>query len=267
MESLVLELQKDILNQNISTTNILRKAFVVARKLNILDIEEWITSELNGYKKFEKIPQYRELNGQLKVWNPYHGWQSLFTKNAEFSEKLSRRNSNQTIPEIEKMISEDDGTGSFCMHFSKALETDLMKGMSVPLQPALLLSAAQLQGIIDCVRNNILDWALRLESQGILGNKMTFSQKEKKAAKTVTINIKNYIENMSDSQIQQDFLKSTQIYYKNGLDIQKVKTFIDALKNSLKDIPLSKNDSKELSSGVETVEAQIKTSKPKKNII
>ena len=73
MSSIVIELQQESLNKNISISDLLRKALVVAKKLKISDFEEWITNELNGYEKAEDIPAYRYVAGSVKAWNPHHG--------------------------------------------------------------------------------------------------------------------------------------------------------------------------------------------------
>lgn len=78
MNSIVLELQRDALNPSISVLILLRKAYVVARKLNIRQFQEWIELELNGYKG-HPIPEYRVVRGQLRAWNPYHGWHQIVT--------------------------------------------------------------------------------------------------------------------------------------------------------------------------------------------
>ncbi len=69
MSGLVLELQRDALNPSVSTLDILRKALVVARKLNLKDFEHWIKLELDGYPS-EDVPDYRRTQGQLRAWNP-----------------------------------------------------------------------------------------------------------------------------------------------------------------------------------------------------
>ena len=50
MGSLVLELQKEALDQSVSTLSLLRKSLVVATKLKLQDFKDWIASEINGYK-------------------------------------------------------------------------------------------------------------------------------------------------------------------------------------------------------------------------
>ena len=58
MPSLIEELQRDALNQNVSVTELLQKCLVVAMKLGIDDFASWVRRELDGYKG-QKVPEYR----------------------------------------------------------------------------------------------------------------------------------------------------------------------------------------------------------------
>ena len=57
-----------------------------------------------------------------------------------------------------------------------------MRGMEFPFRPALEVSRSSYVAILDKVRNTILNWSLKLEADGILGEGLTFSQQEKKTA-------------------------------------------------------------------------------------
>ena len=76
MSSLVLELQADAINQEVSCSDLLRKALVVSKKLEVDSIENWLYQELNGYSgsPSDEIPDYRIIRGQVKALNPYHGY-------------------------------------------------------------------------------------------------------------------------------------------------------------------------------------------------
>lgn len=58
MSGLVLELQKDALNKEVSVSELLRKSLVVSKKLKITHIEEWINNELDGYNSTISPPKY-----------------------------------------------------------------------------------------------------------------------------------------------------------------------------------------------------------------
>jgi len=57
---LIESLQNDILEQNTELSSILRKAKVLASKLNNIEIKTWVDLELNGYQNEEELPEYRK---------------------------------------------------------------------------------------------------------------------------------------------------------------------------------------------------------------
>ena len=56
-EGIVIQLQREALDENVDIETLLRKAYLVARKLQLKDFEEWISSEQNGYNG--DVPDYR----------------------------------------------------------------------------------------------------------------------------------------------------------------------------------------------------------------
>jgi hypothetical protein len=50
MASLIEELQHDALNSNVRVGDLLRKAKIIAVKLDLPEFEKWVENELNGYK-------------------------------------------------------------------------------------------------------------------------------------------------------------------------------------------------------------------------
>lgn len=71
MEGIVIQLEKEALDESVSIESLLRKAYLVARKLKLSDFEEWINNEQNGYKR--EVPDYRMIHGEYRAWNPYRG--------------------------------------------------------------------------------------------------------------------------------------------------------------------------------------------------
>ena len=49
MSSAILDLQKESMVSNTELSDLLRKAYVISRKLRVKDFEKWINLELNGY--------------------------------------------------------------------------------------------------------------------------------------------------------------------------------------------------------------------------
>lgn len=192
MPKIVLELQRDAISETCSLGELLRKALVVAKKLHITDFELWVNHELNGYPPGSEIPKYREVVGSIKAWNPYNGWIPVVIKNAELARICSQRMIGQSVGSLETLVSGRKDI-SPQIPFPPEIETRLMEWLKSPLQPTLLVASNQIDGILQVVRNIILNWSLELESRGILGEDMTFTSEEQQAAKKIqSINIENF---------------------------------------------------------------------------
>jgi hypothetical protein len=267
LNSLIIELQQNALDPAVEITSLLRKALMAARKLGVSEFETWISSELNGYESGVAFPEYRKVRGTLKVHNPYNGWCPLMMGDAELAENLSKRSVGQPISELESLFTDKEKGGFFYIHFPSHIEQQLMSFMEIPLQPALLIGTAQLKGILDGVRNVILDWALKLEEQGVLGEGMTFSQTEKESAHSITYQIENIFGHVTHSQIQQRTKNSSQSIVNNSSNSEELQKLISEFKKNINSLNLTTEDISEAKANIETIEAQTKSSKPKSVII
>src|ERR1700691_3908877 len=78
MASLVEQLQAEAMNLSLPVVGLLMKMKALATKLDLKELLEWVDRELAGYAITDDIPAYRMVQGEFKVWNPYHGWQPIF---------------------------------------------------------------------------------------------------------------------------------------------------------------------------------------------
>jgi len=267
MKSIVLELQRDALNKDTLVTDLLRKAFVVARKLKINEFENWISKELEGYSDNSEIPGYREIAGEVKGWNPHHGWLPVYIQDTEMAELFSKRESSQCIAEIESLLINKDKDSCFHMPFNHEREQIICKAINTHTQITLETPHTGLVRILNAVRNIILNWALKLEEDGVMGEGMTFSEDEKKEVEKHSYNINNFYGEVTGTQIQQDSSKSEQNIKIKEISIESVGQFIDGLKNELPNIDLKDNANKELAAELTTIEAQITSPNPKTGIV
>ena len=104
MSSMVLELQRDALSHSTRVSVLVRKSLVVARKLNISEFTEWASLELKGYPTQDQVPAYRVVTGQMRVWNPYHGWIPFVLNSPEQVKFFSTGKLTQQIGEIENLL-------------------------------------------------------------------------------------------------------------------------------------------------------------------
>lgn len=266
MAGLVAELQSDALDRKTSVTDLLRKALVVSKKLSITQIEVWLSHELNGYPKDVEvdIPKYRHVRGQIKVHNPYHGWQPVHFGDPAMGEILSTRTISQPIGELEALNL--NASSTLTIPYPENIKNQLMAGMDVALPPILHVSSTSVVGILDAVRNNILEWALQLEQQGISGQGMSFSKQEQQAASQINYNITNNIGSMQNSQIQQASPSGSQkLSIEN--EINEISKIISSLKDSVDQLNLPIAAKDELNSEIDTILSQSRSPKPKSGIL
>ena len=100
MGGIVIELQREALDEKISIESLIRKAYLVAKKLKLKEFEEWLNQEQNGYKK--EIPEYRNITGEIKAWNPYHGWIPMIlpAKVADIASRMPIPNSISSLLDV-----------------------------------------------------------------------------------------------------------------------------------------------------------------------
>lgn len=63
MSSLVAELKKQVLDEAVAVSVLLRKALLVAKELHDEENAQWIRAELKGYSEGSKVPAYRTVFG------------------------------------------------------------------------------------------------------------------------------------------------------------------------------------------------------------
>jgi hypothetical protein len=210
MSSLIIDLQKDALDESISTTNLLRKALVVARKLKQKDFEVWIGCELNGYSDTDiEIPSYRNISGKLKAFNPHNGWIPAVIPNSDLENVITQRQVFDSISELEFLLNSTEGN-ELISGFSGHCEQQLRKIFNFHSIFQLFTSKSQFRKILDGVRNTVLNWSLKLEEDGIYGEQMIFTNKEKEIASNASYTVNNFYGDVNNSQIQQNSQDSKQ---------------------------------------------------------
>lgn len=209
MSYLVIDLQKSSLDSTISITNLLREAFVVAKKLKLDDFEKWINFELNGYCNTNDIPEYRKVYGQLKGFNPVNGWiPTLFNGDTKMQNILTIREVSEPIAKLEFLMNSEGS--SLCITYPTDVEQKLGAMFGYETKYQLFVDKSQFQGILEAVRTTVMNWSLELECDGILGEEMIFSDRERHIAVERNYTVNNFYGDVKNSQIQQNTKESKQ---------------------------------------------------------
>ena len=165
-------------DDNVSTSNLLRKVTVVAHYLKAADVADWVRGELNGYKTVESLPKYRH-NSITPVMGTWTGWGGSSSTQLlsplglpeDAAEVLFHVSFFQPISELEDLtkLSEDPSQSwdpwqviqyNKWNHEGKGVWVENMQ----LLNARRVVSRASIRGVIDTIRNTALDLALNLHT-------------------------------------------------------------------------------------------------------
>jgi len=264
VSSAIIDLQRESLNKDICVADLLRKAMVVARKLNLTEFRDWIEKELNGYK--EEVPDYRIVSGQIRGWNPYNGWIPLIFKDPKDGEAISKRACGQSIAEIENLV-QGGVKSQLHMPFPQHIQRKLSKGFGYDTEVSLFVSRTTLVKILDSVRNIILNWALKLEEEGVLGEGLSFSDFEKEMARKSPQNVNYFYGTVQNPQFAQGNQEAIQVGSTFQFDVSTISDFLEKLQQKIPDMALDSTKKAEIESEIATVRAQVVSPNPKKGIV
>jgi hypothetical protein len=182
--SLVEELQAAALNRDIPVSDLLRRVKLAAAKLKLTTTLDWVESELNGYNCDDAdIPSYRVGAGSLMTTTQHHGTRPAHG-DAESIAALSMSYFRESISSLEALLN-SGGNG----HIVVPVDHRLAKHLPNYARYDVYFSKNVVASIVDTVRNLVLDWAINLEAEGILGEGVSFTMEEKKKAAEATPNV------------------------------------------------------------------------------
>ncbi len=224
-------LQRLVADDNQPLTRVLREAKLISAKLRLEDVEHWVSYELSGYPAESDPPAYRAFSPScVEIRNPVSGWSFA----GHFSQRIK---AHEPIAEIERLSKGGQLTMSLHQNFKVSDGLGGALGSNWPQR--LVIDAGQYVNIVDAVRNELLQWTVELEKRGIVGENMSFDEKEKSSAIHQFFNIQKFtgvFGNVTNSQVTlhdyssiHQVLKSTQVPQDQRNELENI---MDELKSA-----------------------------------
>ncbi|MFA9398749.1 MAG: hypothetical protein ACERKV_10860 [Clostridiaceae bacterium] len=257
-KSVIIELQEDAMRMDNSISALIRKAYVIARKLKLKEFSDWLQYELNGYSNFEEgeWPEYRVIVGELKGWNPYYGWVPVIIQEESISNLICKQKIINSISNLEDML--ESGSKDVLIQLNAGTSNLISKSVEYDTKFGIFINKASISEICDMVKNIVLEWSLKLEEEGIEGEGLTFTKHEEDRASEIVTTINNYFGNVSKSQIQQNTSDSTQVL-SIGYSKENVENILKELKVNYKNINLPIDKAEDLRVHINQLEETIIT--------
>lgn len=267
MKSIVLELQAMASSSDTSVSDLLRKAKVVATKLDLPEMLEWVDNELTGYPADSEthLPEYRYIAGEVKAWNPVRGWMPIVFDSNEVYDLLSKRGISQSVGELDAIMATTKDDGSLYVDFAPIAKKTICEAIDFNTDIKFHTNISAVAGILSGIKNVVLDWSLRLEKMGILGEDMTFSKEEKeKVHESSTIfNIENFAGTIGDVKDNAN-ITINQI---NQANEKEIKDFLDQLEKFKSELSLTDVKNFELEDNVEKIKSELEGGSPKVDVV
>ena len=236
MKSAVLELQNVALDNSVDLSEALRKALAISTKLGLAEFRQWVALELEGYSKVDygNFPEYRIIGSQLIAKNPFHGHIPYLINDNETMENITTIFVSEPIQALVYLLKNRKGTLEYPLPAKWHSALIHAQGAG-PMEVTRIVSPNSIEAIIDRVRTQLLNFSLELETRGILGDGISFSQLEKEKASEMNQNInigffQGVLGDVSNSSIKQN----------NEITINKED--FESLKNYLINIGISSDD-------------------------
>lgn len=168
--SLLREIQDEVAQKSDDTTTILRKCKILAARLKSGQLAQWVDCELNGYPKAQPIPGYRRLTVIYYASFANSAWQVPKTPIPSKIVPEQHRESFNSIEFREGMAKADTLARSkvnITVH-----QPDLVPAVDGKIYPNMSCHGVwaeippnEFQQLTSAVKNRILDFVLKLESE------------------------------------------------------------------------------------------------------
>ncbi|WP_395773208.1 hypothetical protein [Agrobacterium pusense] len=171
--SLLVEIQNDAISDKVPVATLLRKVLVLASNLDSDVLEEWVRFEMNGYPPQVDVPQYRRIAMNFRVSGGNMAYQITNAPVASAAIKVATGVNDihilkyrQAIGNIDvEELRKADSLSVDMMNYAHKLPGKVTERTyaihafwgEIPVQEVL--------GIIEAVRNRVLDFALNLGRQ------------------------------------------------------------------------------------------------------
>lgn len=212
MKELVESIIVDITNRDVSISDLLRKAQVLAFKLNNDSLKQWLNYEVNGYESDAQLPKYRKLSavlfGQIEQNRGFAGsmlYHHFRLPIEHLSDKIQSMiqswDCRSPINEIQHILDSGKSEGNVritCNNKIIPLVSQALESNVYVNQVWLEVQQYDLFNILDSVKNKLLDIILSIDTELELGVNFNLPQAQQRVNQVVN-NITAGVANFGDN--------------------------------------------------------------------
>jgi len=186
MSSVIIELQKEVLDSTKSVLDLMRKAKLISAKLWLDDFSNRIKNELDWYKDEKSVvPNYRQIVWQSKALIMYQWrWVDVLAEDEKMNELITKRWLSQSISELEDLLQNRSQDWSLQMPYPAWMQIQMAEIFWHDKKYILMISYTSLVWVLSTVRDILLDRSMKLEKEWIVWEWVSFTDDEKEIAQS-----------------------------------------------------------------------------------
>lgn len=175
-ETLLHQIQMEAVDGSQDLSSLLRKCRILAQRLGNGDLKSWVMKELDGYNEEDELPDYRVLS-QALILADYFGSFGSQLRNVsvpitaiheDIRDFIASVQATQGVRQIQEQVAQaTEGAIRIAIppEAYGAISNSYVREDMVLASAVKIVNTSFLQGILDAVRNRILNFTLELESE------------------------------------------------------------------------------------------------------
>jgi hypothetical protein len=208
---LLSDIINDLIDTNINIATPLLKTKVLASRLQIQNLYDWVSTELEGYPDINKVPRYRtfasNVIGDYLIFDKHHKNSPIPTSglSEDLEEFMTTFKFQQSLPSLESQMKTNKTRQleySFPAEVVGYVQNNWRK-MGNPYLQVLhvrkIVSIGAVSEIISAVRNKLLDFLLKVDAD--FGNLTEIDELKGKQQEIIQIMKQTIINNSGDGSI------------------------------------------------------------------
>ncbi|MDE0102582.1 MAG: hypothetical protein OXN89_09395 [Bryobacterales bacterium] len=175
ISQLLKHMQEQVTDSAVPLSDVLRRAAILASRLEDERFSIWVNAELQGYGPSDDLPDYRRFRAEnvgtfMTRFRKSTGIQIPITALPENIRKMVEYvDFRQAVRELDSYASQDSADGAFCSFWPAELVMQARKYLpmedgSVLIEARQQYSGGKIVGIVDQIRNRLLNFLLELDS-------------------------------------------------------------------------------------------------------
>lgn len=228
---LLKQIQDAVLDRNSDLPTILRYCRVLAARLAHDDLKAWVTKELDGYDGCDPVPDYRRTSVESRGY--FSGPMGYVLDNApiplsivpeKFRDNIEHAYFRESVSALESLAKGKSLKSSWPPELIAMVGEDVYQYLSM-IDAWRVIPNSVISGILDTVRNRVLNFAIELESSKVMDSQVEGLADEGSSTKIQNIFHTTILGDVNNLAVGTAEIKQVSVHVKRA-DLESLRSFL-----------------------------------------